>query len=99
MPVPLSQDRVDRARRLSAVHSAVTVARIIGINRNTIAKMRKRGWKAATSTCPPRPMPPDFAIQVRHMGYDELQEHYSASTTTIAKWKRTLGLPMIERRR
>ena len=95
MPSPIPQHVCDRAELLSRAHDQKTVAEIVGINRNTVRKIARRGWKAAPTTRPFRPVPPDFAIQVRHMGYDELTRHYSTSTATIKRWRAQMGLPRI----
>lgn len=95
MPRPIPQHLCDRAALLSRSHDQKTVGEIIGINRNTVRKIQRRGWIAAPTTRPFRPVPPDFAIQVRHMGYVELTRHYGTSTMTIKRWRDELGLPRI----
>ena len=95
MPRPIPQPVCDRAELLSRAHDQKTVASILGISRNTVRKIARRGWKAAPTTRPFRPVPSDFAIQVRHMGYDELTRHYGTSTMTIRRWRAELGLPRI----
>ena len=86
----LSQDVVDRARRLAETHGQHTVAAIIGTSPSTVWGMAKRGWKAYPSGHRPRPMPNDFAIQVNYMGYTELCAHYRTGTSVIRRWKREL---------
>lgn len=95
MPRPIPQPVCDRVELLSRSHDQKTVASIVGISRNTVRKIKRRGWVSAASTRPFRPVPPDFPIQVRHMGYDELTAHYGTSTSTIKRWRAELGLPRI----
>lgn len=79
------------------MHPWKTVSEITGLSRATLYKWQKRGWTAARTTRPFRPVPSDFAIQVNHMDYSELTVHYRTGVGQIANWKRALGLPMRER--
>lgn len=86
----LSQNTCRRAELLSRTHSSYVVAQILGVSRNTLWHLKKRGWKALLSQKPVRPRPSDFAIQARYMTSDELRLHYQTSTRAVARWKREL---------
>lgn len=83
---PTPHDVCDRVRRLCEVHSTRTVSEIVGIDRNTILGMKRRGWKAGRGGRHPRKMPTDFPIMANRMTKKELQKHYKAGQRTVSKW-------------
>lgn len=89
MPSSYPQATTDRAKRLCEVHGPITAARILGIHRSAVHRMRVRGWLEGRPGRE-RPRPTDFAIQERHMTHGELRAHYGAASGTITRWRREL---------
>ncbi|HYI43684.1 MAG TPA: hypothetical protein VD768_08700 [Sphingomicrobium sp.] len=90
MSASLPQETIDRVRRLLQVHPQGVVAEICGVSIVSIYRASRRGWRAGRAGHPVRPMPSDFAIQVRHLSNVELVAHYRTSTRAIARWRREL---------
>lgn len=87
---PLPQQLCDRAKLLASIHPLQTVAEILGKHPAMISRIRARGWKE--QRYPRKPMPTDFAIQVRHMNHEELKAHYRAGSCTVTRWRKEIGL-------
>lgn len=82
------QELVDRAARLARWHPLQDVAAILGVQPSQITSWKKRGWKAAESGAPKRPVPADFAWQASRMTFRELVRHYGAGNSTVLRWLR-----------
>lgn len=90
MATYLSPEICRRAKLLSDVHSQRTVAEILGISKNSLWHLKRRGWRPITTATQQRERPADFAIQCRHMSREELAAHYRTSNTILARWGREL---------
>lgn len=84
---PYPQEVIDRARRLYETHRSYrTVSDILGIHRDVICRMAKRGWKIGTPGLARRLMPDDFRIMANRMTIIQLCQHYKAAQTTVYRW-------------
>lgn len=88
---PYTQAEVDRIRRLVETHGPTAAARIVGTCTETIAGMRRRGWRVGKKGQLERPVPGDFAIQAGRLTIHQLVEHYGSSTNTICRWSAAIG--------
>lgn len=82
----LSQADCDRMRRLCAVHTLEVVAELMHIHKDTVWRIRKRGFVATTGGPARRPMPYDFRIQMDLMGIHELARHYQTGQGCVRRW-------------
>ena len=90
---PYTQAEVDRIRRLAETHGTKQAAAIAGTCMETVASMRRRGWRVGKKGLAERPIPSDFAIQAAHLTILELVEHYGSSTNTVLRWSNAIERP------
>lgn len=93
MVAPLSQETCDRMRRLAEIHTQATIAAICRVDRNTVGRVKARGWKRGQGAPPARAMPGDYPIQRHHMTLHELARHYRTGLGCIARWEAAAGTP------
>jgi transposase len=88
---PISQELCDRIKRLCALHTNLVVAQLCHVNRNTVWRVKKRGFKAGHSGPTLLQRPDDFAIHADKMTIIDLAKHYRCSPSMIQRWVREIG--------
>jgi transposase-like protein len=87
----LTQADCDRMRRLCEIHPQVVVAQLMHIDKDTVWRIKKRGFTATRGGPARRPMPDDFRIQADALSLHELARHYRTGLCCINRWVKEAG--------
>lgn len=83
----LSKAQVERAKRLCDLgHSYSAIALILHVDRSSIARAKRRGWKPYETLT--RPIPGDFGLYACDESIAKLQVRYGCGQAQIYEWIR-----------